>query len=89
MVYQNAEGDVIIVEGKGGKSPLGKKQIGDQDYQQGTAKYAQAITENMDKNGLDSDVDAAHAILNAQKKNKKVQYLHIETPIIKTEMAQK
>ncbi|WP_217877238.1 RHS repeat-associated core domain-containing protein [Pseudoalteromonas shioyasakiensis] len=87
MVYQNAEGDVIIVEAKGGKSPLGKKQIGDQDYQQGTAKYAQAITENMDKNSTangNTDRTAASAIIEAEEDGNDIKYLHIETPITKT-----
>ena len=47
MVYQNANDDVIIVEAKGGSSPLGKMKIGDEYYQQGTTKYAQSITEQM------------------------------------------
>ena len=85
MVYQNAQGDVIIVEAKGGKSPLGKKQIGDQDYQQGTAKYAEAITEIMDESSLNtSDKDAANALKQASIMGNKIQYLHVETPIIKT-----
>ncbi|WP_348983609.1 RHS repeat-associated core domain-containing protein [Pseudoalteromonas sp. 2CM37A] len=87
MVYQNSDGDVIIVEAKGGKSPLGKKQIGDQDYQQGTKKYAQAITENMKKNGKvngKTDREAASAIMEAMDDGNEVKYLHIETPIINT-----
>jgi len=86
MVYKNADGDVIIVEAKGGKSPLGKKQIGDVDYQQGTMEYAEAITENMgEKSAGTTDKKAAKAIKNVAKKNRKVQYLHIETPIVKTD----
>ncbi|MGI2176175.1 RHS repeat-associated core domain-containing protein [Shewanella ulleungensis] len=85
MVYQNANGDVIIVEAKGGKSPLGKKQIGDSDYQQGTLKYAQAITDNMLlRNENSTEFAAASAIKNADIFGGNVQYLHIETPINKT-----
>ncbi|GEK77651.1 hypothetical protein PAT01_29550 [Pseudoalteromonas atlantica] len=87
MVYQNSDGDVIIVEAKGGKSPLGKKQIGDKDYQQGTPEYAEAITENMKKNGKvngKTDREAASAIMEAMDDGNEVKYLHIETPIINT-----
>ena len=85
MVYQNAEGDVIIVEAKGSKSPLGKKQIGDKYYQQGTPEYAEAITESMGRKDPDTtDKQAAVALTKASVMGKKVQYLHIETPITKT-----
>ena len=87
MVYQNSEGDVIIVEAKGGKSPLGKKQIGDKDYQQGTPEYAEAITENMKKNSKvngKTDREAASAIMEAMDDGNDVKYLHIETPITNT-----
>ena len=33
----------------------------------------------------ESELDAAEAIYNADTKNKKVQYLHVKTPITKTE----
>jgi RHS repeat-associated protein len=85
MVYENADGDVIIVEAKGGSSPLGKMKIGDEYYQQGTTKYAKAITKNMAGSEKESELDAAEAIYNAGKKNKKIQYLHVKTPITKTE----
>ncbi|WP_226916183.1 RHS repeat-associated core domain-containing protein [Pseudoalteromonas undina] len=87
MVYQNSEGDVIIVEAKGGKSPLGKKQIGDKDYQQGTPEYAEAITDNMRKNSKvngKTDREAASAIMEAMDDGNDVKYLHIETPITNT-----
>ncbi|ARD22731.1 RHS repeat-associated core domain-containing protein [Shewanella japonica] len=86
MVYQNANGDVIIVEAKGGKSPLGKKQIGDDDYQQGTKEYAAAITMEMGERDKGStDKISAKAIEKAfDRKRNKVQYLHVETPINKT-----
>jgi hypothetical protein len=85
MVYHNANGDVIIVEAKGGSSPLGKMKIGDEYYQQGTTEYAEAITEQMADSEKESELDAAEAIYNADTKNKKVQYLHVKTPITKTE----
>ncbi|WP_394203301.1 RHS repeat-associated core domain-containing protein [Shewanella waksmanii] len=88
MVYQNPQGDVIIVEAKGGQSTLGKKQIGDQDYQQGTTNYAAAITESMKANreaNAATDRKAAKAIQKAAWRKKQVQYLHIETPIAKTD----
>ncbi|MEZ9138667.1 MULTISPECIES: RHS repeat-associated core domain-containing protein [unclassified Shewanella] len=87
MVYQNANGDVIIVEAKGGKSPLGKKKIDDEYHQQGTTKYAQAITASMEGNknaNAVTDRKAAVAIKEAAEDGSKVQYLHIETPITKT-----
>lgn len=85
MVYHNANGDVIIVEAKGGSSPLGKMKIGDEYYQQGTSKYAQAITKSMGRKDPDTtDKQAAVALTKASVMGKKVQYLHIETPITKT-----
>ncbi|WP_351011865.1 RHS repeat-associated core domain-containing protein [Shewanella sp. S1-58-MNA-CIBAN-0166] len=85
MVYKNADGDVIIVEAKGGSSPLGKKKIGDEYYQQGTTKYAQTITKSMRLKDPDTtDWQAADALKEASLTGKKVQYLHIETPITKT-----
>ncbi|TMP43303.1 MULTISPECIES: hypothetical protein [unclassified Pseudoalteromonas] len=86
VTSNNAAGDVIIVEAKGGKSPLGKKQIGDKDYQQGTREYAETITENMDKKGTATDIKATKAINKAtSRKKNEIKYLHIETPIYKTE----
>jgi len=79
---------VIIVEAKGGKSQLGKKRIGKHDYQKGTPEYAQAITNNMKRNkvpGAATDRKAAKAINKAAKKEKSVRYLHVQTPITKTE----
>lgn len=84
MVYQNADGDVIIVEAKGGSSPLGKMKIGDEYYQQGTTEYAEAITEQMAGSDKESDYLAAEAINNAVFEGKKVQYLHVKTPITRT-----
>ena len=84
MVYQNADGDVIIVEAKGGSSTLGKKDIGDRSYQQGTTKYAAAITEQMAGSKHASDRKAALAIRTAVQDGNQIQYLHAETPITKT-----
>ena len=75
MVYQNAKGDVIIVEAKGGSSLLGKMKIGNEYYQQGTTEYAKAITESMETNTnpkASTDRQAAQAIRQAslRKKNK-------------------
>ncbi|HAS6506147.1 TPA: hypothetical protein GRR52_25710 [Vibrio parahaemolyticus] len=54
MVYEVEEpppGEIIIVEAKGGSSPLGSRKIGDEAYQQGTSKYASAITDLMAQKG--------------------------------------
>lgn len=75
MVYKNADGDVIIVEVKGGSSPLD------------TTEYAEAITESMETNTnpkASTDRKAAKAITKAAKKNKNIKYLHVKTPIKKT-----
>ncbi|MGI2169976.1 hypothetical protein ACROAE_07230 [Shewanella sp. MF05960] len=84
MVYKNANGDVIIVEAKGGSSPLGKMKIGDEYYQQGTTEYAEAITKKMAGSNKESDYLAAEAINNAVFERNKVQYLHVKTPITRT-----
>ena len=85
MVYQNADGDVIIVEAQGGSSPLGKMKIGDEYYQQGTAKYAEAITKNMAKASPNTtDKKAANAIEVAIESDN-IKYLHIKTPVTKTD----
>ncbi|WP_212747845.1 hypothetical protein, partial [Pseudoalteromonas sp. S558] len=85
MVYKNADGDVIIVEAKGGSSPLGKMKIGKEYYQQGTTKYAEAITKNMAKASPNTtDKKAANAIEVAIESDN-IKYLHIKTPITKTD----
>lgn len=43
-------------------------KIGDEYYQQGTTKYAKAITKNMAGSEKESELDAAEAIYNAGKK---------------------
>ena len=53
MVYEVEEpppGEIIIVEAKGGSSPLGSRKIGNEAYQQGTSKYAEEITKLMSEN---------------------------------------
>ncbi|TOK01398.1 hypothetical protein CGI28_25740, partial [Vibrio parahaemolyticus] len=52
-VYEVEEpppGEIIIVEAKGGSSPLGSRKIGNEAYQQGTSKYAEEITKLMSEN---------------------------------------
>lgn len=86
MVYKNANDDVIIVEAKGGSSPLGKMKIGKEYYQQGTSKYAEAITKNMAKASPNTkDKKAANAIEVAIESDNNIKYLHIKTPITKTD----
>ncbi|EGQ7912812.1 TPA: hypothetical protein ACN32D_003868 [Vibrio parahaemolyticus] len=53
MVYLVEEpdpGEIIIVEAKGGSSPLGSRKIGNEAYQQGTSKYAAEIVKLMSEN---------------------------------------
>ncbi|EGQ9181214.1 hypothetical protein F9H62_24550 [Vibrio alginolyticus] len=50
MVYEVEEpppGEIIIVEAKGGSSPLGSRKIGNMAYQQGTTEYTAEITNLM------------------------------------------
>jgi len=94
MVYQNKDGEVIIVEAKAGvsKQDLGTRRIGDDRYQQGTPEYLEDVTNKMKRNepqpgdpadvvkAKEDEVDAANAIIKGAKKGK-VKYLHIETRI--------
>nr|WP_257887548.1 hypothetical protein [Vibrio diabolicus] len=50
MVYEVEEpppGEIIIVEAKGGSSPLGSRKIGNMAYQQGKTEYTAEITNLM------------------------------------------
>lgn len=85
MVYEVEEpppGEIIIVEAKGGSSPLGSRKIGDEAYQQGTSKYASAITDLMAQKGKDTtEWKAARSINKALRKKIPVRYIHTQTAI--------
>ncbi|TOA77052.1 hypothetical protein CGK19_21625, partial [Vibrio parahaemolyticus] len=85
MVYEVEEpppGEIIIVEAKGGNSPLGSRKIGDEAYQQGTSKYASAITDLMAQKGKDTtEWKAARSINKALRKKIPVRYIHTQTAI--------
>ncbi|MFW1118253.1 hypothetical protein ACEV79_23525, partial [Vibrio parahaemolyticus] len=55
MVYLSDDPEeIIIVEAKGGSSPLGSRKIGNMAYQQGTTEYATAITDLMAQKDKDT-----------------------------------
>ncbi|ALG51793.1 Rhs family protein [Vibrio parahaemolyticus] len=85
MVYEVEEpppGEIIIVEAKGGNSPLGSRKIGDEAYQQGTSKYASAITDLMAQKGKDTtEWKAARSINKALRKKIPVRYIHTTAAI--------
>jgi len=89
MVYQDEKGNIIIVEAKGGSGTLGTMDIRGVDYEQGTTEYAEATIKNMESNeklGAATDRKAAKAINKAvNRKKNTVQYLHVQTPITKTD----
>ncbi|ELB2183777.1 RHS domain-containing protein [Vibrio parahaemolyticus] len=85
MVYEVEEpppGEIIIVEAKGGSSPLGSRKIGNEACQQGTAKYAAAIVGKMSRNGRNTtEWEAAKSIRNASRSGRPIRYIHTKTPI--------
>ena len=94
LVYKNDKGEILVVEAKGGVSPsLGKKQIGDEDYQQGTTEYFagtnQEMAQRKAKTGdsadkisrIEGDNKAAEAIMDAAEDGKEIKYLLIETQL--------
>ncbi|EGQ9164534.1 RHS repeat-associated core domain-containing protein [Vibrio parahaemolyticus] len=85
MVYEVEEpppGEIIIVEAKGGSSPLGSRKIGNEAYQQGTSKYAAEIVKLMSKNieGTTEKV-AADEIQYAALSGRPIRYIHTQASI--------
>ncbi len=81
MVYEVEEpppGEIIIVEAKGGSSPLGSRKID----QQGTTEYATAITDLMAQKDKDTtEWKAARSINKALRKKIPVRYIHTTAAI--------
>ncbi|AGR00124.1 hypothetical protein BBM40_22560 [Vibrio parahaemolyticus] len=85
MVYLVEEpdpGEIIIVEAKGGSSPLGSRKIGNEAYQQGTSKYAAEIVKLMSENkeGTTEKL-AADEIQYAAFSGRPIRYIHTQANI--------
>ncbi|HCG7129146.1 TPA: hypothetical protein NJ327_001881 [Vibrio parahaemolyticus] len=81
MVYLVEEpdpGEIIIVEAKGGSSPLGSRKIGNEAYQQGTVKL---MSEN--KEGTTEKL-AADEIQYAAFSGRPIRYIHTEASILES-----
>ncbi|QCO85979.1 hypothetical protein D3H41_07700 [Vibrio neocaledonicus] len=91
MVYEVEEpppGEIIIVEAKGGSSPLGSRKIGNMAYQQGTTEYTAEITKLMSKNkeGTTEQL-AADEIQYAALSGRTIRYIHTQANIPESEKA--
>ncbi len=64
MVYLSDDTEeIIIVEAKGGSSPLGSRKIGNEAYQQGTSKYAAEIVKLMsEQKAGTTEIDASDGV---------------------------
>ncbi|KOE82487.1 hypothetical protein ACS91_10055 [Vibrio parahaemolyticus] len=85
MVYEVEEpppGEIIIVEAKGGSSPLGTRKIGNMAYQQGTTEYTAEITNLMSekKEGTTEKI-AARKIQHAASFGIPIRYIHTQANI--------
>ena len=85
MVYEVEEpppGEIIIVEAKGGSSPLGSRKLGNMAYQQGTTEYTAAIIGEMSKQeqGTTEKIAANH-IKSAIKDDIPIRYIHTQAEI--------
>ncbi|WP_180777800.1 RHS repeat-associated core domain-containing protein, partial [Vibrio parahaemolyticus] len=79
MVYLSDDPkEIIIVEAKGGSSPLGSRKIGNEAYQQGTTEYATEITRLMQENALGTtERRAGNQIKRAIYDGIPIRYLHV------------
>ncbi|OOQ70994.1 hypothetical protein C1S86_18710 [Vibrio parahaemolyticus] len=88
MVYEVEDpppGEIIIVEAKGGSSPLGSRKIGNEAYQQGTSKYAEEITKLMSENEDETtEKIAAKKIRDASSFGIPIRYIHTKASIPET-----
>ena len=83
MVYLSDDPEeIIIVEAKGGSSPLGSRKIGNEAYQQGTSKYAAEIVKLMSENkeGTTEKL-AADEIQFAAFSGIPIRYIHTQASI--------
>ncbi|EGQ9761293.1 hypothetical protein FWP46_02240 [Vibrio alginolyticus] len=83
MVYLSDDPEeIIIVEAKGGSSPLGSRKIGNMAYQQGTTEYTAAIIGEMSKQeqGTTEKIAANH-IKSAIKDDIPIRYIHTQAEI--------
>ncbi|MCX8778540.1 RHS domain-containing protein, partial [Vibrio parahaemolyticus] len=83
MVYLSDDPEeIIIVEAKGGSSPLGNRKIGNEAYQQGTSKYAAEIVKLMSENkeGTTEKL-AADEIQFAAFSGIPIRYIHTQASI--------
>ncbi|WP_180820105.1 RHS repeat-associated core domain-containing protein, partial [Vibrio parahaemolyticus] len=80
MVYLSDDPkEIIIVEAKGGSSPLGSRKIGNEAYQQGTTEYATEITRLMQENALGTtERRAGNQIKRAIYDGIPIRYLHVQ-----------
>ena len=88
MVYEVEDpppGEIIVVEAKGGSSPLGSRKIGNEAYQQGTGKYAAEIVKLMSENkeGTTEEL-AANEIQYAALSGRPIRYIHTQASIPKS-----
>jgi hypothetical protein len=91
QVYQqtlpNGHIRYIVVEAKGGNSPLGTRLVGDQVETQGTTRYFEGIAENMEGMGGNTEsvgtnlVNAFRQGRNSDGTPAEVVYLMVKTPI--------
>ncbi|HHF0560551.1 TPA: type IV secretion protein Rhs, partial [Vibrio antiquarius] len=85
MVYEVEEpppGEIIIVEAKGGSSPLGSRKIGNMAYQQGTTEYTAEITNLMsEKKEGTTEKLAADEIQYAALSGRTIRYIHTQANI--------
>ena len=83
MVYLSDDPEeIIIVEAKGGSSPLGSRKIGNMAYQQGTTEYATEIVSLMDsKKYGTTEKAAANSINSAIQDGIPIRYVHTQAEI--------
>jgi len=91
MVYEVEDpppGEIIVVEAKGGSSPLGSRKIGNMAYQQGTTEYTTEITTLMSKNNEGTTEKlAADEIQYAALSGRPIRYIHTQASIPKSGQA--
>ncbi|MBE4266357.1 hypothetical protein HJ071_16485 [Vibrio parahaemolyticus] len=82
LVEKPKPGEIIIVEAKGGSSPLGTRKIGNMAYQQGTTEYTAEITNLMSKKkeGTTEKI-AARKIQHAASFGIPIRYIHTQANI--------
>ncbi|WP_407571468.1 DUF4157 domain-containing protein [Deinococcus altitudinis] len=70
----------IVVEAKGGTSPLGDRIVGDSRAQQGSTEYFESILQNM-SNSQNADMSRSGRALSRSYRSGDAQYFEVRAPI--------